>query len=98
MITTDGPDVTGGAKIVGFSFSATKPSAPFVVMLCAPGWLDRLTLKMLDLSRISPEVVIYEEMVFDEATKKECRTYLENHGYSCQSLERDVIAVREPVK
>lgn len=59
---------------------------------------DYEILKMLDLSRISPEVVIYEEMVFDEVTKKECRGYLENRGYSCQSLERDVIAVRESVK
>ncbi len=58
---------------------------------------DYEILKMLDLGRISPEVVIYEEMVFDEETKKECRRYLENHGYSCQSLERDVIAVRNSV-
>ena len=59
---------------------------------------DYEILKMLDLDRISPEVVIYEEMVFDEETKKECRRYLESHGYSCQSLERDVIAVRGSVK
>lgn len=56
---------------------------------------DYEILKMLDLDRISPEVIIYEEAVFDEATKAECRGYLESHGYTCQSLHRDVLAVRE---
>ncbi|MDZ7633704.1 MAG: FkbM family methyltransferase [Bacteroidales bacterium] len=55
---------------------------------------DYEILKMLDLDRISPEVIIYEEVVFDEMTARECRGYLESHGYSCRSLKRDVLAVK----
>lgn len=55
---------------------------------------DYEILKMLDLNRISPEVIIYEEVVFDEKTAKECRDYLKSHGYSCQSIKRDVLATK----
>ena len=55
---------------------------------------DYEILKMLDLDRISPGVIIYEEALFDEKTSKECRNYLENHGYSCRSIKRDVLAVK----
>jgi FkbM family methyltransferase len=58
---------------------------------------DYEILKMLDLDRISPEVIIYEEMLFDEKTAAECREYLKNHGYSCSSIKRDVLAVKEPL-
>jgi FkbM family methyltransferase len=52
-------------------------------------------LKMLDLDRISPEVIIYEEVNFDESTVRECREYLEGHGYSCRRIEKDVVAIRQ---
>jgi FkbM family methyltransferase len=55
---------------------------------------DYEILKMLDLNRISPEVIIYEEAVFDENTARECRSYLERHDYSCRSIKRDVLAVK----
>jgi FkbM family methyltransferase len=55
---------------------------------------DYEILKMLDLDRISPEVIIYEEAVFDGKTAGECRGYLENHGYTCRSIKRDVLAVK----
>lgn len=55
---------------------------------------DYEILKMLDLDIISPEVIIYEESVFDDKTKKECRDYLQSHGYSCQSIRRDVLAIK----
>ncbi len=55
---------------------------------------DYEILKMLDLNRIAPEVIIYEESVFDEKTAKECRDYLLSHGYSCQSIKRDVLAIK----
>jgi FkbM family methyltransferase len=55
---------------------------------------DYEILKMLDLDRISPEVIIYEEAVFDEKTAVECRNYLQNHGYSCRSIKRDVLAIK----
>ena len=53
---------------------------------------DYEILKMLDLDRISPEVIIYEEAMFDEKTARECRNYVESHGYSCRSIKRDVLA------
>lgn len=56
---------------------------------------DYELLKMLDLDRISPEVIIYEEVVFDEKTAQECREYLTSHGYSLQSIKRDVLAVKD---
>lgn len=55
---------------------------------------DYEILKMLDLDRISPEVIIYEEVFFDDRTKKECRAYLENHGYSVITMRKDVLATR----
>ncbi|PKP34690.1 MAG: FkbM family methyltransferase, partial [Bacteroidetes bacterium HGW-Bacteroidetes-15] len=38
-------------------------------------------LKMLDLNIIDPELILYEEENFDGNTAKECREYLEKHGY-----------------
>lgn len=55
---------------------------------------DYEILKMLDLNRISPEVIIYEEAVFDEKTAGECRNYLATHGYSCRPIRRDVLAIK----
>jgi len=60
-----------------------------------PEGFDYEILKMTDLDRISPEAIIYEEAVFNEVIKKDCQGYLESHSYSCQSLHRDVLAVRE---
>lgn len=71
-------------------------SKPIDLLAIDTEGFDYEILKMLDLDRISPEVIIYEEAVFDEETRAECRGYLEKHGYSCQSLHRDVLAVREP--
>jgi FkbM family methyltransferase len=56
-------------------------------------------LKMLDLGRISPEVIIYEEVNFDKETALACRAYLEQHGYSCRSIGKDALATLEiPLK
>jgi FkbM family methyltransferase len=70
-----------------------EKETPGLLAIDAEGF-DYEILKMLDLSRISPEVIIYEESVFDEKTAAECRDYLKNHGYSCQSIKRDVLAVK----
>jgi FkbM family methyltransferase len=51
-------------------------------------------LKMLDLGRISPSLILYEEGNFDEKTIQECRAYLQKHGYSCLSINKDVIATK----
>jgi hypothetical protein len=55
---------------------------------------DYEILKMLDLNRISPEVIIYEEVNLNADTARECRSYLQEYGYSCRSIEKDVLATR----
>jgi len=67
---------------------------PDLLVIDTEGY-DYEILKMMDLDRISPEVIIYEEMLFDEKTAVECREYLGSHGYSCRSIKRDVLAVKE---
>ena len=52
-------------------------------------------LKMLDLGKISPEVILYEEVNLDAKTVRNCRKYLESHGYSCRATGKDVLAVKK---
>lgn len=52
-------------------------------------------LKLLDISKVSPEAIIYEEKNLDSETASECRKYLNNLGYSCRPIGRDVVAVKE---
>jgi FkbM family methyltransferase len=52
-------------------------------------------IKMLDLDRISPEIILYEEVNFDGKTVHDCREYLKNHGYFCKTIKKDVIAVKQ---
>jgi len=54
-------------------------------------------LKILDLDRISPGIILYEEMNFDKETAQECRSYLESHGYSCRKIWKDVLAIKNQV-
>lgn len=55
---------------------------------------DYEILKMLDLNRVFPEVILYEEVNFDEKTAGDCRAYLEKHGYSCRTIGKDVLAIK----
>jgi len=60
---------------------------------------DYEILKMLDLKRISPEIILYEEVNFDDKTASECKAYLASHGYQCHTIRKDVLAIRNrPVK
>ena len=52
-------------------------------------------LKMLDLKRISPHIILYEEVNFDKKTASECRNYLQSYGYHCLSIKKDVLAIKE---
>jgi FkbM family methyltransferase len=52
-------------------------------------------IKMLDLGRISPEVIVYEEVNFNKETALECREYLLKHGYSCRSIGKDALATKQ---
>lgn len=52
-------------------------------------------LKMLDLKRISPQIILYEEVNFDKITASECRNYLQSYGYRCLSIKKDVLAIKD---
>jgi FkbM family methyltransferase len=51
-------------------------------------------LKMLDISKVAPEVIIYEEKNLDPKTAADCRKYLTDLGYFCRLVGRDVVAVK----
>ncbi len=55
---------------------------------------DYEILKMLDLSRVKPDIILYEEVNFDPATAAECRAYIERHGYVCRAISKDVLAIK----
>lgn len=55
---------------------------------------DYEIIKMLDFNRISPELVIYEEVNLSVSAAAECRSYLEDHGYLCRAIGKDVVATR----
>lgn len=55
---------------------------------------DFEVIKMLNLDRISPEVIIYEEVLFDRDTVASCREYLKKHGYEIRTFRKDVLAVK----
>ena len=55
---------------------------------------DFKIIKMLDLSKISPEVIIFEEIHFDQPTINACHTYLKNYGYTYNRIEKDVYATK----
>lgn len=55
-------------------------------------------LKMLDINRVAPEVIIYEENNFDPETANDCRKYLTDLGYTCRAIGRDVVAIKPTAK
>lgn len=67
----------------------------FMLLAIDTEGFDFEILKMLNLDRISPGVIVYEEVNFDEATARECRSYLETHGYSCRPIGKDVLATKK---
>jgi len=55
-------------------------------------------LKMLDISKVAPQAIIYEENNFDPKTASDCRQYLTDLRDTCGSIGRDVVAVKAPAK
>ncbi|UJP66657.1 FkbM family methyltransferase [Mongoliitalea daihaiensis] len=51
-------------------------------------------LKMIDLSQVKPEVIVYEDEHFDEETRAICVAYLENNGYENHYVGRDAYAIK----
>jgi FkbM family methyltransferase len=56
---------------------------------------DYEIIKMLDLSRVKPDIILYEEVNFDQETASECRSYLARHGYTSHVFGKDVLAIRD---
>lgn len=49
-------------------------------------------IKMLDLKRINPDLILYEDENLDEETAKACKKYLHDHRYKTTTIRKDVIA------
>ncbi len=77
----------------GTLLSRFEGKTPDLLAIDTEGY-DYEILKIIDLDRITPEVIIYEEALFDEETARECREYVEAHGYNYRSYGRDALAVK----
>jgi FkbM family methyltransferase len=53
-------------------------------------------IKMFDIDRTRPEVIVYENIHFTDALKKECSNYLKDHGYLCKDFGPNSMAMRKP--
>lgn len=53
-------------------------------------------IKMFDIHKTSPEVIVYENIHFSAALQDECRQYLDNHGYLCKNFGPNTLAMRKP--
>jgi FkbM family methyltransferase len=53
-------------------------------------------IKMFDIDRTRPEVIVYENIHFPDSLRKECNDYLKSHGYLCKDLGANTMAMRKP--
>lgn len=51
-------------------------------------------IKMLDLTKINPDIILYEDENLNLETAKECKDYLHQHGYKTNTIRKDVIAIK----
>ena len=66
-----------------------------LVMIDTEGY-DYEILKIMDLGRYRPAVLIYEHVFLNAADKAECRKLVESHGYDCVEEDMDTLCVRRP--
>ncbi|MEX2564488.1 MAG: FkbM family methyltransferase [Cyclobacteriaceae bacterium] len=66
----------------------------FQLLIIDTEGFDFEIIKMLDLNRIDPEVIVYEEANFDEKTVKECQAHIARHGYAYRIIGKDVLATK----
>lgn len=51
-------------------------------------------IKILDIQKLNPQVIIYEEANFDDDTKIECKNFLKALGYETKSIDKDGLAIK----
>lgn len=68
-----------------------------LVMIDTEGY-DHEILKIIDLARYSPAVLIYEHVFLSPADRLECRKLVETHGYDCTEEDMDTLCVRRPAE
>lgn len=51
-------------------------------------------IKMFDIGRTKPTVIVFEHKKFSEEERKNCFDYLHSHGYQLKTYGRDVLATR----
>jgi FkbM family methyltransferase len=74
-----------------------KTRNPDILAIDTEGF-DFEILKMFDLSKVNPDVIIYEEENFDQVTKESCKNYLTEHEYVYHQVGRDAYAVKKGLK
>jgi len=53
-------------------------------------------IKMFDIDKTRPEVIVYENLHFSETLKEECLEYLKKHDYLCKNFGPNTLAMRNP--
>jgi FkbM family methyltransferase len=59
---------------------------------------DYQLIKLYDLSRNKPKVIVFESKHLDETEYAEAMSYFKEHGYEAKRLKGDTIAVRQDFK
>jgi FkbM family methyltransferase len=53
-------------------------------------------IKMFDIEKTRPEVIVYENIHLSEQLKSECLDFLAAHGYACRNFGPNTAAIRKP--
>jgi FkbM family methyltransferase len=51
-------------------------------------------IKMLDITKINPDIILYEDENLKQEAAKECMKYLCDNGYKITTIRKDVIAIK----
>jgi FkbM family methyltransferase len=53
-------------------------------------------IKMFNIGMTKPEIIVYENLHFNEEQQNECLQFLENNEYLCQTFGPNTLAMRKP--
>lgn len=57
---------------------------------------DYEIIKMFDIARTRPEVIVYENLHLNNQEKQECREFIEKNGYRCRDFGPNTLAALNP--
>lgn len=70
-------------------------SGRFDLLMIDTEGFDFEVLKMIDLDRVQPDVIIYEEINLSDDDKEACHTYLDTYGYSYRLVQKDGLCINK---